>query len=108
MVLEPFEPDLVQPFPGPLAALRPRRAADRQRKLDIAQRREPGKEVAVLRDVADAGVEAVDRPAVVQDGAARRAEEARREPEQRGLAAAGRAHDRGDLARGDREAHTVE
>ena len=58
MVLEAVEADQAQPVQRLLAPLGVRDAADRQRKLDIAERREPWKQIAVLGDVADVGVQA--------------------------------------------------
>ena len=58
MVLESVETDQAQPMQRLFAPLGRCDAADRQRKLDIAQRSKPWKQIAVLGDVADAGVQA--------------------------------------------------
>src|SRR5262245_11884579 len=83
-------------------------AADRQWKLDVAQRSEPWKQIAVLGHVADVGVQTKHRSALVEDGTIRCGHQPRGETKQRGLAAAGRTYDGRDFSGWNVEADAVE
>src|SRR5262245_58689786 len=91
-----------------LASLGDRDAADYQRKLDVAQRSEPWKQIAVLGHVADVGVQTEHRSALEEDGTIRCGQQPRGETQQRGLAAAGRTYDGRDLFGWNVEADAVE
>ncbi len=67
-------------------------------KLMLASRLRQGSEVGLLEHHADLGVGAGDRLAVEQHFAGGEAVQPRHRPQQRGLAATGRADDRNDLA----------
>jgi hypothetical protein len=76
------------------APLLARRVAQRERKLDVVERGEPGKQARLLEHDADAvRVGRVDRPALDVDRAGGLVTQARHHHQQRGLAAAARADD---------------
>ena len=107
-MFESFKTDQAQPMQRLVAPLARGDAANGKWKLDIAERGEPRKQIAVLRDVADAGVQSVHRCAIVEHGPAGRAKQARRQSQQGGLAATGRSDDGRDLSGQHVEADAVQ
>src|SRR5262249_408992 len=75
-----------------LPSLAPRDAPDRQRELDVAKRGKPGKQITVLSDVSDAGVQAVHRSAIAEHGATGGANQPRGQSQQRRFSTTRGAH----------------
>ena len=103
---EAFEADAVEQFVDPdpvrLGAL------DLERKVDVGVEVAPGQEVRLLEHHADLRVRAGHRLAVEQHLAGGEAMQPGHRPQERGLAAAGRADDRDDLAVHDVERAAVD
>ena len=96
-------PTRAEPLLGPPAPLAPADALDRERQLDVAPGRSPGQQGVLLEDQGAVGVGAGDAPAVGDDLAVQRRDQAGDGPQQRGLPAARVAEDDQDLARRDVE-----
>jgi hypothetical protein len=108
VVLESFKADQAQPMQGLFAPLGRCDAANCQRKLNVAQSSEPGKQIAILGHVTDVGVQTKDWSTLVEDGAIRCSEQARGKTQQSGLAATRRTYDRRNLFGRNVEADAVE
>jgi len=83
-------------------------ALDLEGKADVGVEIAPGQKVRFLEDDANIGMRTGDRYAVEPDLAAGQAVQARHRPQERGLAAAGRADDRDDFIGSDIEAAAVQ
>src|SRR5215831_9943521 len=108
MALESFKTDQAQPMQGLFAPLGRCDAADCQWKFNIAQSREPWKQIAILGHVADVGVQTKDRSTLVEDGAIRCSDQPRGETQQSGLTATRRTYDGRNLSGWNAEADAVE
>ena len=102
-VAEGREPDAREPVPRPLARLARGDARGSSADGDVVERRLPRHQRVLLEEVAGAPVEPGERRAEDLDRARRRRQQAGRDVEQRGLAAAGRADDGDELAGRDGE-----
>src|SRR5262245_16660371 len=69
VMLEAAQAYALEIDPGSFLPLIARNTLELERKLDIGQGRPPGKEVVLLRHIADGGVHRRDGTAVMQDGA---------------------------------------
>jgi len=95
------EADAAEPGPRALARQRAADAGGFEPDRDVLQRRLPGKQRLRLEQVTGLTVEPGERRAEDLDPASGRRDEPGGDVEQRGLAAAGRADDRDELAVGD-------
>src|SRR5262249_40613165 len=83
-------------------------AANCQWKFNIAQSREPRKQVAVLGHLADVGIQTANRGTLVENGTVRCSQQTRGKTQQSGLATTGRTYHGRNLSGWNFEADAVE
>ena len=98
----------VQEGVGAGSPLGPGQAPVWRSELDVAAHRQPGEQVGLLEDDPALQGRLLDRDATPQRPPLRGRDEAGQDPQQRGLAAAGRPHEGDELAGGDVEVDAVE